>query len=298
MPMSRFLCTISFAKGMVVAMEDYGVRLERIGKIAVVTLDRPDRQNSMDEHMWNCLEQVITDLQQNLPRAVVVVGAGEKSFCAGFDVNPKNPQVTILMKALETRQQSLVESLIGRIRTVTDSLVCLPVPVIAAMNGLAYGGGAEIASRCDLRVMDPDAVISFSEVKLGLMPDHGGVVGLTRLVGPSKAADLILTARKIGSEEALTLGVVNRISEPGKALDEAIELAQGIAENGPEAVRHALKVIRKTPDLSYLNALLMESQEAVDLIMTGECAHGISAFLTKRKPVFPEPAIAAVRKRI
>lgn len=271
-------------------MNNYGVRLERMGNVAVITFDRPDRQNSMDEHMWTCFEEVISELKQSLPRAVVLTGAGEKAFCAGFDVNPKNPQVTNLIKALEKHERAPAESLIHRVRTITDSLVFLPVPVIAAINGLAYGGGAEIASRCDLRVMDPDAVISFSEVKLGLMPDHGGVVGLTRLIGPAKASDLILTARKLGAKEALAIGVVNRISEPGKALDEALELARTIADNGPEAVRHALRVIRKTPDLSYMDALQMESQEAVDLILTGECAHGISAFLTKKKPVFPEPA--------
>jgi enoyl-CoA hydratase/carnithine racemase len=270
-------------------MDDYGVRLERIENIAVITLDRPDRHNSMDEHMWTCFEKVISDLKQSLPRVIVLTGARDKAFCAGFDVNPKNPQAMILMKAMETQEKAPVESLINRIRSITDSLVFLPVPVIAAINGLAYGGGAEIASRCDLRVMDPDAVISFSEVKLGLMPDHGGVVGLTRLVGPAKAADLILTGRKVGAEEALALGLVSRISQPGKALDDAIELAGVIANNGPQAVRHALKVIRKTPDLSHMDALLLESQEAVDLILTGECAHGIGAFLTKRKPVFPDP---------
>lgn len=269
-------------------MKNYGVRVERIGYIAVITLDRPDRQNSMDNHMWTCFEEVISDLKQSLPRVVVLTGAGEKAFCAGFDVNPKNPQVTILMNAMEKHEKAPVESLINRIRSITDSLVFLPVPVIAAINGLAYGGGAEIASRCDLRVMDPNAVISFSEVKLGLMPDHGGVVGLTRLVGPAKATDLILTGRKVGAEEALAIGVVNRISQPGKALDGAIELAQAIADNGPQAVRHALKVIRKTPDLSHMDALLMESAEAVDLILTGESAHGISAFLSKTKPVFPD----------
>jgi enoyl-CoA hydratase/carnithine racemase len=127
-------------------------------------------------------------------------------------------------------------------------------------------------------------------VKLGLIPDHGGSVALTRLVGPAKAADLILTARKLGAEEALSLGVVNRISGPGKALEEAMKLAETIANNGPEAVRRALKVIRKTPDLSYMDALEMESQEAIDLILTGECVHGISAFLERRKPEFPDPA--------
>ena len=270
-------------------MNSYGIQLERIENIAVITLNRPDRQNSMDEYMWNCFEEVISDLKRHLPRAVVLTGAGEKAFCAGFDVNPQNPQVTNLIKALEKHEKEEVESLINRVRTISDSLVFLPVPIIAAINGLAYGGGAEIACRCDLRVMDPDAAISFSEVKLGLMPDHGGVVGLTRLVGPANASDLILTARKLGAEEALVMGVINRISKPGKALEEALELAKGIADNGPEAVRHALKVIRKTSDLSYMDALLMESQEAVELILTGECIHGIGAFMTKKKPVFPEP---------
>mgnify|MGYP001054264084 CR=1 FL=1 len=271
-------------------MNNYGVRLERKENVAVITFDRPDKQNSMDEYMWTCFEAVISDLKQNLPRAVVLTGAGEKAFCTGFDVNPKNPQVANLIKTLETHEKAPVELLISRVRTITDSLVFLPVPVIAAINGLAYGGGAEIASRCDLRVMDPAAVISFSEVKLGLMPDHGGVVGLTRLVGPARAADLILTARKLGAEEALAMGVISRISKPGQALDEAVEIAKTIADNGPQAVRHALKVIRKTPDFSYPDALEMESREAVDLILTGECAHGIGAFLAKEKPVFPEPA--------
>jgi enoyl-CoA hydratase/carnithine racemase len=164
----------------------------------------------------------------------------------------------------------------------------LPVPIIAAINGLAYGGGAEIASRCDLRVMDPQAVICFSEVRLGLMPDQGGVAGLTRLVGASRAADLILTARKVGAEEAFQLGWANRISGPGKALEEALSLAFSIAQNGPRAVRHALSVIRKTCDLTTQEALDMETEEAVTLIVSGESVHGISAFLTRQKPEFPD----------
>ena len=271
-------------------MDHYGVRLERMEKVAVITLDRPQMKNAMDERMWMSLEKVVSDLKEHLPRAVVLTGAGENAFCAGFDVNPQNPQVSLLMKALETIEKAPVEELIGRIRTIVDALVFLPVPVISAINGIAYGGGAEIASRCDLRVMDPNAVISFSEVKLGLMPDHGGVVGLTRLIGPARAADLILTARKVTAEEAHELGLVNRVSQPGNALYEAIELAQTIAENGPQAVRYALRVIRKTPDLEYLDALQLESLAAVNLILTGECVHGIGAFLSRKKPTFPDPA--------
>jgi enoyl-CoA hydratase len=268
---------------------DYGVDLERRGRVAVVTFNRPRRKNSLDEHMWSCIEKIAASLRESLPRAVVITGAGDEAFCSGFDVNPENPQVARLADAVQNHLKGPAMELIRRVRTGADSLVCLPVPVIAAVNGLAYGGGAEIASRCDLRVIDPQAVFCFSEVKLGLMPDHGGVVGLTRLIGPSKAADLILTGRKVSAGEAVALGLVNRISAPGKALEEAMELAEAIVENGPHAVRHALKVIRRTPDLTCDQALALETLEAVDLIASGECIAGIAAFLTKQKPEFPDP---------
>jgi enoyl-CoA hydratase/carnithine racemase len=232
---------------------------------------------------------VINELKESLPRVIILTGAGDKAFCAGFDVNPENPLLTPLLSSAENHNKGPADDVINRIRTSTDSLVSLPVPIIAAINGLAYGGGAEIASRCDLRVMDPRAVFCFSEVRLGLMPDHGGVVGLTHLVGASRASDLILTARKVDAQEALQLGLTNRISAPGKALDEALSLALAIAQNGPRAVRHALSVIRKTGDLTTQEALELETQEAVDLIASGECIHGVAAFLTRQKPEFPEP---------
>jgi enoyl-CoA hydratase len=270
-------------------MADYGIRLEREDQIAVVIFDRPGKQNTLDEHMWDCMEQVVADLKARLPRAVVLTGSGDRAFCAGFDVSLENPMVSSLIDAVQKHEKGPAYNLIRRVRTTTDSLVMLPVPLIAAINGLAYGGGAEIAARCDLRVMDSGAFICFSEVRLGLMPDHGGVVGLTRLVGASKAADLVLTARKVGAAEALQIGLINRISSPGKALDDARELARSIAENGPHAVRHALKVIRRTMDLSSMEALEFETEEAVTLIAGGECIHGITAFLSKQRPVFPEP---------
>ena len=270
-------------------MKDYGISLKRQGHIAVITLERPVKQNALDGHMWDCLDKVVAELKQSLPRVIVLTGAGNKAFCTGFDVNPENPLLVPLLAAMEKHDKGPAYDLIHRVRTSTDSLVSLPVPVIAAINGLAYGGGAEIASRCDLRVMDPGAVICFSEVRLGLMPDHGGVVGLTHLVGASKASDLILTARKVSAEEAFQLGLTNRISAPGKVLEEALSLALSIAENGPRAVRHALSVIRKTGDLTTQEALELETQEAVTLIASGESIHGVSAFLTRQKPEFPEP---------
>ena len=121
------------------------------------------------------------------------------------------------------------------------------------------------------------------------MPDFGGAVGLTRLIGASRAADLILTARKVGAEEALQLGLTNRISAPGKVFEEALSLALAIAENGPRAVRHALSVIRRVDDLTAKEALELEMEEAVTLIASGESIHGVAAFLTRQKPDFPEP---------
>ena len=270
-------------------MKDYGISLTRQGHIAIITFNRPAKQNAFDLHMWDCLDVVTDELAACLPRVIVLTGAGDKAFCAGFDVNPENPLLQPLIAAMAGHDEGPANDLIRRIRTSVDRLVTLPVPIIAAVNGLAYGGGAEIASRCDLRVMDPNAVICFSEVRLGLMPDQGGVVGLTRLVGASRASDLILTARKVDAQEAFALGLTNRISTPGKALEEALSLALAISENGPRAVRHALSVIRKTCDLTNKDALEMETREAVTLVASGESIHGVSAFLARQKPEFPEP---------
>jgi enoyl-CoA hydratase len=268
-------------------MADYGVELNRIGKVAILTFNRPAKNNAFDEHMWDTLEWAVSTLMQHLPRAVVITGAGDRAFSAGFDVNPENPMVARLADAVQKHEEGPAMELIRRVRLAVDSIASLPVPVIAAVNGLAYGGGAEIATRCDLRVVDPGARFCFSEVRLGLMPDQGGGVALTRLIGPAKAADLILTAREVGAEEAFSLGLANRISAPGRALEDALALADAIAENGPQAVRHALKVIRSTPALSTAEALALETMEAVTLIAKGECLHGISAFLMRTRPEFP-----------
>ena len=272
-------------------MSEYGVRLERMGhkdRIALITIDRPERRNTMNETMWSALESVTSELENRLPRVVIITGAGDKAFCAGMDVNPDNPQIGSLVEAVEKHDREPVAFLIRRLRTAIDRFVALPVPIIAAMNGLAYGGGAELAVRCDLRVMDPEAVICFSEVRLGLMPDWGGGVTLARLIGHAKAADLILTARRVIAEEALKLDIVNRISKPGKALEESLELAETIAKNGPRAVRSALEAMRRARDLSHEKALAAEEDLAVSLIASGECYHGIMAFLSKEDPDFPD----------
>ncbi|MFO7665949.1 MAG: enoyl-CoA hydratase/isomerase family protein [Desulfobacterales bacterium] len=269
-------------------MSKEGIILARIGKIAVLTMDRPQRRNAFNEHMFSCLEKAAGELKKNLPRCLVIKGAGDKAFSAGFDVGQDNPMVSSIAGSAGKQDSAPAKRVIGKLRKAVDELFSLPVPIIAAINGLAYGGGAELSVRCDMRVMDPDAVICFSEVRLGLMPDWGGGPALVRLIGPSKAADLILTARRVEAGEALRMGLANRISRPGQALEEAVTLAEKIAVNGPNAVIHALEVIRKSMDIPFNKALELEAEKAVSLIMSGECIYGVAAFLEKKEPEFPD----------
>jgi enoyl-CoA hydratase/carnithine racemase len=269
-------------------MSDGMVRLSRDGNVAILVLDRPERRNAIGEAMWVALEARVTELEGLLPRAVVITGAGDRAFCAGQDLGGDNPQVQALVSAVQEHDEAAVGAFLTRERRVVDRLAALPVPLVAAVNGVAFGGGAELAARCDLRVLDPSAVICFSEVTLGLMPDWGGGVALARLLGPGRAADLILTGRRVDAEEAFRLGFANRISNAGQALETAVELARTIARNGPRAVRSAVEVLRRTPSLSDEEALALEMGRAVSLIASGECVHGIAALMAKKPPEFPD----------
>ena len=264
------------------------VMLEFQDRIAVVTLNRPEKRNAFHEEMWGAFTQTTETLRRSPPRAIVLTGAGDKAFSAGFDVNPDNPQVANLVGAVERRDREAIGVFIRYLQGAIRAFTSLPVPVIAALNGMAYGGGAELAVQCDLRVMDESAVLCFSETRLGLMPDWGGGVALTRLCGPSIAADLILTARKVGAPEALALGLVSRVSKKGKALEDALTLAGAVAANGPRAVQSALRVIRGSASLPLDEAMAFEAELAAELIASGECVHGITAFLTRQEPVFPD----------
>ncbi len=275
-------------------MSDGNVTVERRAHVAVITIDRPARKNALNQVMWAALGRAADELHARLPRAVVLTGAGAV-FCAGMDVNPDNPQVAKLVGAVAQGEVGPARAMLDELHAVLDRLFALPVPIVAALGGLAYGGGAEIAARCDLRVADPAAVICFSEVKLGLMPDLGGGVALARLLGPGRAADLILTARKVGADEALALGLVNRISAPGGAVAAGVELAEAIAANGPRAVRAALAVIRGAVDRPLHEAIAGEVEAAARLIASGECQAGITALFAKAPPQFADPEEVGVR---
>lgn len=269
-------------------MEKENIILEIKDKIAFITLDRPARLHAFNDVMFDLLEKITLQLRNALPRAVIITGSGYQSFSAGFDVKPDNPMVQRIMDAIGTKDHATVNQAISHIRHVVDSFVSLPVPIIAAVNGNAHGGGAELAVRCDLRVMSDEAYFRFSEAKLGLMTDWGGGAALVRLVGSSKAADLLLTARRVFADEAMRIGLVNRVVHKESVLKEAIEIAAQIAENGPNAVRHMLALVRNGRNVSFDASLQEEEERAVSLILSGECFHGVSAFLESKKPEFPD----------
>jgi enoyl-CoA hydratase/carnithine racemase len=269
-------------------MSKEDIHLERRDAVAILTLDRPLRQNALNDRMFEALERVTRELKEHLPRAIVITGSGDAAFCAGFDIHPDNPLASGLVDAAEKKHLAPAQKLIHYIRKIVDEFVALPVPIIAAINGLAYGGGAELAVRCDLRGMDPGAVICFSEVRLGLMPDWGGGAALVRLIGTSRAADVMLTARRIQAGEAINFGLVNRICKSSDCLEEAAALANMIAANSPRAVSYTLALIRQSQNLTFRQTLDMEAEKAISLIGSGEYFYGVSAFLEKRKPEFPD----------
>lgn len=266
-------------------MTDTGIRLEYRGQVALVTMDRPDKKNAFDGAMFEALGQTARILKKKLPRAIVLTGRGD-AFCAGFDVGLDNPMTLRFLEAVNNKDKALAKEVIIEMRQGIDEFTGLGVPLIAAVNGLAYGGGAELASRCHIRVMDGGADLCFSEVRLGLMPDWGGGPALVRLVGPGRAADLILTARRVGAEEAARIGWAEYVSRKGNCLEQALGIAAQISRNGPEAVSAALGILKNCPDLSMADALEQEAAAAAGLIASGECLEGIAAFMEKRPPEF------------
>ncbi|MCB9482100.1 MAG: enoyl-CoA hydratase/isomerase family protein [Desulfobacteraceae bacterium] len=265
------------------------VELKIKDKIAVVTINRPEKMNSVNNSVLEGLSNAASEIKNMPVRAAVLTGKGNRAFSAGFDVSMENPMAAELGDAVMNNRPETVEKAIRKLRGAVDEFFSIPVPIIAAVNGIAYGGGAEIAARCDLSVMNSSAVICFSEVKLGLMPDFGGGAKLSKLIGPSRAADLILTARKVGADEALSLGLISRISRTDSALEDALEIADNIAQNGPRAVQSALSVIRRSMNQSFEDSLSYEMEKAVSLILTGESIHGVLALMEKRLPDFPDP---------
>ncbi|CAI8925459.1 putative 2,3-dehydroadipyl-CoA hydratase [Brevibacillus sp. IT-7CA2] len=258
-------------------MMEESVRFEREGHIGLITLNRPDELNALNydtlERLGNLIEQVRLDEKEI---RVVIVKAEGRAFSAGAD-----------LKERRTLTEQQVRRNVRKIRDVFTALERLPQPTIAMINGFAFGGGFELALACDFRYAVADAKMGLTEVSLGIIPGAGGTQRLSRLIGPSKAKELILTARRIQAQEAYQIGFVNAVAKDTEELRElAMGLADEILANAPLAVYQAKSAIDRGSSVDLQTGLDIETMCYEVIIPTTDRLEALEAFREKRKPVF------------
>jgi len=253
------------------------VRVERRGAIAVVTIDRPERMNALSRATVERLGAIGRELQSDPSvRACVLTGAGDKAFCAGADLKEREAM---------TREQ--VREMLGLYQSELAWLSASDFPTIAAINGVALGGGLELALTCDLRCMSEHATLGLPETSLAIVPGAGGTQRLPRLIGEARALDLVLTGRRVDAEEALNLGLVNlvvRHREP--LLDAAFKWLLPIADGAPIAQRAALAAVRAATRLPLDQGLAFERDQYERCLQSTDREEALAAFQEKRKPQF------------
>jgi enoyl-CoA hydratase len=245
--------------------------------VLVVTLNRPEVSNAVNTQMGRDLLELWSGLvaAPGEVRAVVLTGAGNRVFCAGGDLKERNGM---------TKEQWEVQHEIFE-RQYWMLLDC-PVPVIAAANGHAFGGGVEMLLACDFIYASKATRFALTEVTLGIMPGTGGTQFLPRAVGERRAKEIIFLGKPFGAEEAFQWGLVNRLCEPDMVLSEAVATATAIAANAPLSIRQAKKSIHHGLDLDLKSALLYEIEAYNRLVTTEDRLEGVRAYNEKRKPVF------------
>ena len=245
-------------------------------RIARVTVERPDKLNALNATVIRELGVAAQSIAEDTAIAgAILTGSGSKAFVAGADISELASQGTIDGRARSLEGQRAFRSLerCGK-------------PVVAAVNGFALGGGCELAMACHLRVASENARFGQPEVKLGIGPGYGGSIRLPRLVGRGRALELLLTGGIIDAQEALRIGLVNRVVPADRLLAESESLLRTILENGPLAVRACLELVDVGADMSLEEALLLEASYFGLLSATSDMREGTTAFLEKRKASF------------
>jgi enoyl-CoA hydratase/carnithine racemase len=251
------------------------VDYEKEGRIAIFTLNRPEAINSMDMESLRQLHQAMVDFRDDPELWVgIVTGAGEKAFCGGADIKDALP----FMKEHQHDPWSFPPEIWRGFE--------LWKPLIAAINGMALGGGLEIALACDLRIASESARLGTPEVNLGLMPGWGGTQRLPRMVPYCKAAEIVLMGRPIDAQEAYRIGLVNKVVPQAELMAAAKEWAESICQVGPLAVRAAKEAMIRGISLTMEEGLRLESALFSYLSNTEDFAEGSAAFKEKRKPAF------------
>jgi enoyl-CoA hydratase len=252
---------------------------ERDGDVVTLTIDRPERRNALHGPLWTALKEAAEGLTADPPRAVIVTGSGEH-FCSGMDLKMDNPLVQRLAPAMAEKDADALRALILDLKACVDAIANIPAPVVGAIEGACTGGGLEVALACDLRVAAKSAFFSLPEATIGMVPDVGGTIRLSRLVGQARATELILTGRRISAEDARAWGIVNHVVDDGTALDRAKALTQELRASAPGCTRAVLEVLRNTPVSTFED----ETNAGVKGLLSGEAMEGAMSFVEKRPP--------------
>ena len=257
--------------------EESLLSVEQRGTVAVWTIQRPDRMNSLSRDLLLAFGRLSREVASNPSvRAVVVTGAGDKAFCAGADLKERRG-----MSENDIRLQ------VDLYRSELGPLDRCPKPVVAAINGVALGGGLELALVCDLRVAASHAELGLPETSLGIIPGAGGTQRLPRLVGEARAKEMILLGRRLSAGEALAWGLVNRVTPSGTSVvDDAVAWLQPVAEGAPVAQAAALEAIDRSFDLPLAMGLEIEKVSYDKVLVSEDRREALEAFAAKRKPTF------------
>lgn len=247
--------------------------------VAVITMNRPQALNAFDSEQLRRMKSALDEVGQNpLARVAIITGAGDRAFAAGADIKE--------MSALSGKD-ALEFGRLGH--AVTAAIELLPQPVIAAVNGYAFGGGCEIAIACDMRIASENARFAQPEVGLGIPPGWGGTQRLPRLIGPGLAAEMIFTGRHVHADEALRIGLINSVHSIDALMDAAREIAAMISQNSPSAVRASKRLMALTFSSNSGAGLAAEVAEFGSAFSCPDQGEGMQAFIEKRPATFGEP---------
>ena len=257
-------------------MNDDVLLVKEDAGIATLTLNRPEVMNSLNFPLLHALKDRIESFRFRRDlRVVIITGSGEKAFCSGAD-----------LKERATLNPDQVREYIFTIRNLFTAIEELNKPVIAAVNGIALGGGTELALASDIRIASSRASMGLTETRLAIIPGAGGTQRLPRLIGKGKAKELIFTGKRIDGQEAVKIGLVNQLCEPDDLLEACREMAAMICETGPVAIEQAKYAINYGLETDMHTGLAIESNAYWVCIPTEDRLEGLAAFKEKRKPVY------------
>ncbi len=245
-------------------------------RCAVLTLDRPQALNALSFSLIREIGAALDEVAVSAARALIVIGAGDKAFCAGADIKELQDRPLIEQK----RGAELGQAVFAKIDR-------LPMASIAMINGYAFGGGLELALACNFRLAAANAAMGLPEIKLGLIPGYGGTQRLPRLIGESRALELVLTGRTVKAEEALRIGLVNRIVE-APLLDAALAFAAEFGAHGLLAQQFAREAVQRAATTTLDGGLRIEADLSTLAYRTADAEEGMRAFVEKRKPQFSD----------